>query len=180
MSRFLFWTIFQQKIVRANLDGSNAIVILEKDVTRIDVDEYEDRLYWGHSSGIGSCDLNGQDIRIMPNPSSYVQDVAIVGENVYYAAWDTKSIKVTSKLGTNSRQVAKMTSNIFYLALFGTQDPNQPPNPCENSQCSHLCSLITPRSYRCLCPDSQELDPNGKTCKLDWLQFLDLNLLFIF
>jgi len=169
----LFWSIYRSwspsKIVRANIDGTNATVISERPtVLGLDVDENDDRLYWTDHKNkeIGSCDLNGQHISMLPNIHTTASDVEIDGENFYFTNYQDKSVYSTTQRGLDSTLIVSLQERARRIALFGRRLSSPKPNPCEFNECDHLCILTSRSTYRCLCPDDEQLQDDGLACKM--------------
>lgn len=154
-------------MVQANLDGSNATILLEwPTVQGLELDELGNRLYWGSFAGIASVDLNLGDIRLLSGVQGIPRDIAMDNDNLYYTIHDRKDVHVISKLGSVSSSATQLTDYPHWnMALFGTRVSSPPPNPCENSECAHLYVLKSASSYGCVCADDEELNSDGKTCR---------------
>ncbi|KAG8234142.1 hypothetical protein J437_LFUL007508, partial [Ladona fulva] len=170
----LFWTDWgpNPKIERAEMDGSNRQSIIKESVfwpNGLTVDYTVDRIYWADAKHhvIESAGFDGSGRRkiiskSLPHPFA----ITIFEDAIYWTDWHTKSISMANKVtGSGFKTVH---SRLHFPMGIQSYHPQRQPtytNRCGNNSggCSHLC-LPNRLSYKCVCPETLRLLPDGHTC----------------
>ncbi|XP_070532341.1 low-density lipoprotein receptor-related protein 6-like isoform X2 [Ptychodera flava] len=175
---YLYWTDWGEynKIERANLDGTNRIVLTnQSDIgspAGVTLDHAQNILYWtdGEKNRIFSLDLNDEasvpqilaeveepllelfSLDLDPDFGFIVSD--LVGHHVLLVPFEGDSIFLQHLFEPNG--IA------FYNA---SRQPDQI-NTCANVECDHNC-VSHPSGGKCVCNYGHTLRDDGKTCQPD-------------
>ncbi|XP_046395098.1 low-density lipoprotein receptor-related protein 4-like [Ischnura elegans] len=170
----IFWTDWgpNPKIERAEMDGSDRRSVVTESLfwpNGLAVDYTVDRIYWADAKHhvIESANFDGTGRRkiiskSLPHPFS----LTIFEDAIYWTDWHTKSISMANKV-TGSGFKTVHSGLHFPMGIQSFHPQRQPlyTSRCGNNSggCSHLC-LPNRTSYRCVCPETLRLLPDGHTC----------------
>ncbi|KAL3266297.1 hypothetical protein HHI36_010477 [Cryptolaemus montrouzieri] len=166
----MFWSDWGKipKIEVAHMDGNSRSVLVKKDLqwpNGLAIDRPANRLYWndGKLNNIESCDLNGQDRRLILKDVPHPYGLVIVGNHMYWTDWQTQALHRAGKLrGTERRIIRGKLEGL--MDVRAVQSDNIAENACgsNNGGCSHLC-LRNPKSFSCSCPTGLLLAKNSSS-----------------
>ncbi|XP_074652666.1 sortilin-related receptor-like isoform X2 [Tubulanus polymorphus] len=187
---YMFWTDWSSRnpcIMKANLDGDNATVVIDKANVHwpngITVDDQTERIFWtdGYLKRIGSATINGRDIRfiaqgrwLIPHPYA----ITVFKDRVYWSDWTKRSIMSKNKygLGAVSTAVSGVGVVTDVKAVYHSRQYGASPCQKHNGGCSHIC-VGRPQmdqshgaNRTCLCPDSMShivLKDGNEQCRCD-------------
>ena len=155
--------------MRSGMDGSDPVEIIRGDYPAgIAIDYKSARLYWSdyQYGQVDSSDLEGRDRRtIIPQQGYGFWGIVVMGaDKIFWSALNPYTINTSRKTGLGVTLVHRESVLINHLAL-GTRENQSAArfNPCDKSRCSHICAL-TPKSFRCVCPNGMRLDSDQRTC----------------
>lgn len=102
--RYLYWTDWgsNAKIERANLDGTNRIVLVNTSLVwpnGIAIDYVERKLYWGDAGTdkISYIGLDGTNRQVLLNDLPHVFGVSILGDDIYWTDWQLREVYRANK-----------------------------------------------------------------------------------
>uniref|UniRef100_A0A3B4ZVL7 Very low-density lipoprotein receptor-like n=1 Tax=Stegastes partitus TaxID=144197 RepID=A0A3B4ZVL7_9TELE len=169
----MFWTEIGNavKIERAGMDGSDRRAVVNSSLGwpgGVTVDTISDRVYWTDERlrAIGSTTLDGDDIRILQmkettNPFS----VAVFNDVLYWSDAKKRVVQAAQKNSGKNRQVLlKRPRQPFAVKIIHPMLQMSTENPCDKTDCSHLCVLAPGPSAVCKCPSGLLLAEDGMTC----------------
>ena len=168
-----FTNTYQGAIYKANMDGSNVTEVVTGlvDPNELVIDFEASRLYWSEYYALRSSYLNGTDIRtVLEGYKTW--GVAVHGDRLYFSTQTDQSVVSVNKLnGSDLRTEFTVPSTVFGITVADMSSQPQPrSSPCADQPCSHICTLTSSTSFRCLCPKNMEISEDGHTCqsKLVW------------
>ena len=159
--------------MKATMDGSSVYTLFDytNNATGITVDQDAARIYWAENGSIFSSDLDGNDYTrvVSLDTSTPAWGIDVLGDQVY---WSNEGSAIFSadkgNVSVNGTEVLAGRVNEYYPFLSIVSTSNQPvnrQNDCAFTPCTDIC-VLTPDSYKCLCPLGHSLDPvDGTTCK---------------
>lgn len=166
----LFWTDWgtHPMVARASMNGTyNQPIITENIVwpNGLTLDWPNNRLYWidAKLQSIDSSKLDGSDRRrVIEKISNHPYGIAVFQDKLFWSDWEARCIQSCDKFtGKN----AVHESMIYDLEIFHSALQPSANNPCQDTQCSHLCLLNSNNSHSCECPIHFELSVNKHKCK---------------
>lgn len=160
-------------IERADLAGENrkTIITSVSKVPDIVVDTEEERIYWidiGRNA-LETAKYDGTDRRLVRRSTNIY--IMMSGLTLY------KDVVCLTKFQENEVLcLDKRSGSVVWSTTFATQQPwsvevydkdlqKRVPHECEKKGCSQFCAN-TPTGAKCLCKEGQELDTDGKSCKV--------------
>ncbi|XP_052233167.1 low-density lipoprotein receptor-related protein 4-like [Dreissena polymorpha] len=177
---YLFWTDFGTTpavLKRAHTDGTNIVALYTSMVwpNGIAIDRSASVLYVtdGKKNIIYRCGYEANTcVQYFSDPGSQLMDIKLLGNYLYYTAWN--KVYITRLHKTNSNDTAKFANNaelgrLDAISLYSSNFlPTNVQSQCSsnNKSCSTFCHP-TPNSFTCGCPDGEQLLPDGKTCTSD-------------
>ena len=182
---WMFWSDWGDSphIGRANMDGSDPIVIIDKDLgwpNAIAVAYDTQELFFGDAREdyIAVSDLDGNNIRVIlsrgDNPMARLNHIfalSVFEDYVYWTDWETKSIERCHKYsGKKASTLLTAIHRPMDLAVYHPfRQPSLDINPCENNGgCHGLCLLRNNNGSLgsvCACPENFLLAEDGISCK---------------
>lgn len=172
MYRLMFWTDwgYVAKIERANMDGSDRVVIVNTSITwpnGITIDYERDLIYWvdagNLSRAIEYCDFNGNNRTVLIKEMLlHPFGITLFENHIYWTDWDTDKVERADKLDGKNRIVVH--GNLGKLMEVTVVHNDRPAgmlsnnahhddtcmisflvttNPCtrNNGGCSYMCLL---------------------------------------
>ncbi len=113
--RMMYWITFQERLERANLDGTARTVLLEDlpGPRDVEFDERSDKLYWADRRGIMRAERDGRNPQVVFDRSegSYLGAIAIdsVAGALYWVGGNGEKIFCADLDGGNTREVVSDT-----------------------------------------------------------------------
>ncbi|KAF7245366.1 Low-density lipoprotein receptor-related protein 5 [Varanus komodoensis] len=168
---FMYWTEWggKPKIVRAYMDGSNSITLVDKVGRANDLTiDYEDqRLYWTDldTSMIESSNMLGQERKIIADDLPHPFGLTQYSDFIYWTDWNLHSIERADKTnGRNRTLIQERLDYVMDILVFHSSRQDGL-NECvqNNGHCGQLC-LAIPNGYKCGCASHYTLDPNSRNC----------------
>lgn len=176
-------------IIRATMDGKNAVVLVDNSVNLITiaVDPEAERLYWsdGELRTISSCDFAGTDARTLVT-SVEATAMSVYGDHLYFVDGSSRRQpgtvarvdKTSGRLNASIRARVAGLTDIY--AVRPADHPESRDHPCKKSGCSHICFAAMPRQppppagdssgaggyvEQCACPVGLDLGMDLRTCE---------------
>ncbi|XP_071957146.1 low-density lipoprotein receptor-related protein 2-like [Antedon mediterranea] len=174
----LFWSDCGKvpKIEKSNLDGTNRTELITTDITSpngLSVDYSDDRLYWtdvdGEFSKVESCDFNGANRRILfrkTRSTSEFFKLKVHKDYVYITDWNLKLWCIHKASGQVYFSL-NLQSRPYGVTIYGDDSQVNQKSPCLSNPCSQVCTSADNGEYRCVCRESFNILPDGKTCQRD-------------
>ncbi|XP_017769836.1 PREDICTED: low-density lipoprotein receptor-related protein 4 [Nicrophorus vespilloides] len=171
----MFWSDWgtKAKIESAEMDGSNRKTLISTKLVwpnGLGVDHQENRLYWtdGKQKTIESCDLQGNDRRLIIDDAPHPYGLVIAGDHMYWTDWQTQSLHRADKgSGTNRTIISERLKGLMTVVHVKEDDAaSLPIDICgaDNGGCSHLC-LRNALGFSCACPTGiQFMNNSRKIC----------------
>ena len=151
--RNMYWACWPDKIMRAQMDGSDAGQVLtgRNHPTGITIDYGASNMYWTEYGGIFASKLDGTNVRVemtllFRDPSG----IAVYMDQIYWGGNGSKKLQRTSISKSyfwNTYNVGG--HNVGQLTTTKWNFPITRPNHCDSHSCDHIC-LLTISSFRCL------------------------------
>ncbi|XP_029103120.1 low-density lipoprotein receptor-related protein 1B-like isoform X3 [Scleropages formosus] len=171
---YIFWIDCCEypHIGRAGMDGSNHVVIVDKEIyspTALTIDFTNKRLYWADENHILFVNMDGsQRHKVANGEVRSVMGLTLFEDYIYWTDGKSKSLNRAHKTSGDKRE--ELLSS--WQAITGVKvyhpfrQPDVPKHQCQvtNGGCSHLCLLSPGSSYRCACPTNFYLASDNKTC----------------
>ncbi|VDL66454.1 unnamed protein product, partial [Nippostrongylus brasiliensis] len=164
------------KVARANLDGTNALVIASNDLTELDhisLDITNQRVYFTEAKAgrISSVTYDGQDRHyILNDPGKQPNGIAFFSDRLFYADSAFDSIDVATIVGDGQppqfTHFKKEIENLVNIKVLQPR-PSSISHPCrtDNGNCKHICVPQQFSQHTCMCATGYTKD--GMTsCKL--------------
>ena len=182
---WMFWSDWGDKphIGRANMDGTNPLVIIEKDLgwpNAIAVAYDTQELFFGDAREdyIAVSDLSGNNIKVIlsrgENPMARLNHIfalSVFEDYVYWSDWETKSIERCHKYsGEKCSTLLSAIHRPMDLAVYHPfRQPSLDLNPCQNNGGCHGLCLLRENNGRvdsvCGCPEDFILAEDGISCQ---------------
>ena len=181
---WMFWSDWGDTphIGRANMDGSDPVVIIEKDLgwpNALAVAYDTEELFFGDAREdyIAVSDLEGKNIRVIlsrgDNPMARLHHIfalSVFEDYVYWTDWETKSIERCHKY--SGKKASTLLTAIHRPMDLAVHHPFRQPslltNPCQNNGgCHGLCLLRNNNGTLdsvCGCPENFLLAEDGISC----------------
>ena len=167
------------RIIRANMDGSNVIALVSDTVYKaagVSVDLITQRVYWSDVllDYIESVDYEGNNRQsivrgntVVPAPTR----ITLFERRVFWTDSNKNGVYSVDKFNSSDvKTIYHMPTNGKGLkAIKAVHDLLQPSveNPCKKAHCQHMC-LVTATSaglgYKCACKLGYKLSPNRQDC----------------
>ncbi|KAK0099194.1 hypothetical protein PV326_000031 [Microctonus aethiopoides] len=172
---WMFWTDWNEKrpkIERSDLDGSERMLLVTKDITwpnGIALDLDRKKVYWcdAKMDKIEVCNMDGTDRReVITDNLPHLFGLSLLGDYLYWTDWQRRSIDRAHKLtGADREEIVYQLPNVMGVkAIHLGNVPGT--NPCANNNggCNHLCLNKPGNNYVCACQIGYELKKDQKTC----------------
>ncbi|CAG9854879.1 unnamed protein product [Phyllotreta striolata] len=178
----MFWSQWGEraKIERANMDGTNRLIIANTNLTYpngLAVDHLSNKIYWV-DGGIGRIEfatLDGSNRKVLLGEGSVKHPFGldIFGNYVYWTDWKTQSIERANKFTGQNRTVLTTNMNDLMDVRVFHRNRKYFKHSCSmnNGGCSHLC-LLKAKGHSCGCPTGITLGKDGKTCEKGPVNYL--------
>ncbi|XP_033011997.1 low-density lipoprotein receptor-related protein 5 isoform X1 [Lacerta agilis] len=168
---YMYWTEWggKPKIVRAYMDGTNSITLVDKVGRANDLTiDYEDqRLYWTDldTSMIESSNMLGQEREIIADDLPHPFGLTQYSDFIYWTDWNLHSIERADKTNGRNRTLIQGRLDFVMDILVFHSSRQDGFNDCvqNNGHCGQLC-LAVPSGYTCGCASHYTLDPNSRNC----------------
>ncbi|XP_020639840.3 low-density lipoprotein receptor-related protein 5 [Pogona vitticeps] len=168
---YMYWTEWggKPKIVRAYMDGTNSITLVDKVGRANDLTiDYEDqRLYWTDldTSMIESSNMLGQEREIIADDLPHPFGLTQYSDFIYWTDWNLHSIERADKTNGRNRTLIQGRLDFVMDILVFHSSRQDGFNECvqNNGHCGQLC-LAIPNSYICGCASHYTLDPISRNC----------------
>lgn len=161
-------------IMVADMSGENVKVLVDTHIdnpTGLAIDYYlEGRLFWCDEkmNTIESVRPDGSDRqKITHNFLVHPFKIDIFESSIFWFTQQDGSIHKMDKFGRGSSMTLVQNLDLAEdIKVFNSlKYTNDVANPCENSNCSHLCLLKPNNDYECACPDNTYFVNNDmRTC----------------
>lgn len=172
---WLFWSDWYEKspkIERANLDGSERVVLVRDDLgwpNGITLDLSGNKLYWcdARNDKIEYTTLNGKDRQVLISEDlPHVFGFTLMGDYLYWTDWQRRKIERAHKATGGQREtILDQMPNVMGLKAINL---NAKPvtNPCSlrNGDCSQFCFYRHNKTKVCACELGYELTNDHMTC----------------
>uniref|UniRef100_A0A8D0C3T4 Low-density lipoprotein receptor-related protein n=1 Tax=Salvator merianae TaxID=96440 RepID=A0A8D0C3T4_SALMN len=168
---YMYWTEWggKPKIVRAYMDGTNSITLVDKVGRANDLTiDYEDqRLYWTDldTSMIESSNMLGQEREIIADDLPHPFGLTQYSDFIYWTDWNLHSIERADKTNGRNRTLIQGRLDFVMDILVFHSSRQDGFNDCvqNNGHCGQLC-LAVPNGYTCGCASHYVLDPSSRNC----------------
>lgn len=178
---YLYWTQHgandaqNTSVCRANLDGSNAQVLIRPPQVlkphSLAIDYVSGRMYWFDTviNNIGSCDLNGDDYHSdLKFNDEFISGISVLNDIIYWLqSSNDENHNRTTLMVYNLRTKTKSsllssTRWLRNLHVYGAESQTGT-NLCndESHDCTHVCVGSPGGEFRCLCPDGMTMTDSG-------------------
>ena len=160
--RQMYWTCWPDKIMRAQMDGSEVAQVLSgrDHPVGITIDFDESRLFWAEYGAhmIYSSALDGSDISVVASsetdsvvhvPGTYPWGIAVHNQDVYWGNFHGRSLQRCSKKGGSVETLLTEQGHIQQLTTTRWNFTVTRQNDCEDKNCGRIC-VLTASSYRCV------------------------------
>ncbi|KAJ1370489.1 Exosome complex protein [Parelaphostrongylus tenuis] len=150
------------KVARANLDGSNALVIASNDLAELDhiaLDVTNQRVYFSEAKAgrISSVTYDGQDRHyILNDAGKQPSGLAFFSDRLFYADSAFDSIDVATVIGDGQppqfTHFKKDVENLVNIKVLQPR-PSSISHPCRtnNGNCKHICVPQQFSQHKCIC-----------------------------
>ncbi|CAI4230259.1 unnamed protein product [Auanema sp. JU1783] len=150
------------KVARANLDGTNPLVIASNDLTELDhiaLDPTGSRVYFSEAKAgrISSVSYDGQDRHyVLNDPGRQPNGLAFFSDRLFYADSAFDSIEVATITGDGRpptfEHFKKDVENLVNIKVLQPR-PSSLTHPCrtDNGNCEHICIAQQFSQHTCLC-----------------------------
>uniref|UniRef100_A0AC35U3P2 EGF-like domain-containing protein n=1 Tax=Rhabditophanes sp. KR3021 TaxID=114890 RepID=A0AC35U3P2_9BILA len=178
---FIFWLdrgngAIPPKVARADMDGKNALVIVNNDISELDhiaLDTSGERIFYTESKAgrITSVSYDGQDRKyILNDAGKQPKAIAFVNSKLLYSdsAFDKILISDFEHNGLNIifKDFRTNIENLNNLkGIKSTKSATTHPCRTNNGNCQHLCIPRQFAQYTCACSSGYVLD-GSNTCKV--------------
>lgn len=148
---WMFWTDWNEKrpkIERSNLDGSERVLLITKDVVwpnGIALDLERKKIYWcdAKTDRIEVSNMDGTDRReVITDNLPHLFGLSLLGDYLYWTDWQRRSIDRAHKLTGGDREtIVDQMPNVMGIKAVHLGQKNTNTSPCarDNGGCSHLC-----------------------------------------
>jgi len=172
----MFWSDWNEKrpkIERSNLDGTDRIQIVTKDIVwpnGIALDLERMKIYWcdAKTDKIEVSNMDGSNRReVITDNLPHLFGLTLLGDYLYWTDWQRRSIDRAHKLTGGDREVIiDQVPNVMGLKAVHLGQIITSNSSCayNNGGCSHLCFNKPDNTYICSCQIGYELTKDGKTC----------------
>ncbi|XP_063870396.1 vitellogenin receptor-like isoform X3 [Scylla paramamosain] len=174
LNRYMYWSDVKDGTIRkAGMDGTNHDVVVMNGVVwpnAMALDLPAGRLYWldANTDQAFSVKLDGTEQKSLQHAVIHHPFAMVLWEDrLYWTDWSEKVISSCVKRdGRHGKTVLKGFTMYFGLVLFHPAMMEDISNPCQYSNCSHMCLLSPhPPGYACACPSGiMELSLDRHTC----------------
>ncbi|KAI6241467.1 EGF-like domain-containing protein [Aphelenchoides fujianensis] len=167
-----------RKVVRADLDGGNPLVIVRNDLSELDhiaLDTVGRRVYYSEAKAgrISSVAYDGADWHYVLNDGGkQPSGVAFFNNRLYYAdtAFDKILVADVSSGGEQPLEFGDFKKNIEQLVNIKILNPHHAnSHPCQtnNGNCEHLCIPEQYSHFHCRCASGYTLQGSTKCVIID-------------
>ncbi|KAH7701212.1 very low-density lipoprotein receptor, partial [Aphelenchoides avenae] len=167
-----------RKVARAELDGKNALVVVNTDLTELDhiaLDTLNQRIYFTEAKAgrITSVSYDGQDKHyVLNNPAKQPRGVAFFSNKLFYADSAFDNVEVGEIHGDGQTpDFIDFKKNVEQLVNIKVLRPvpNENPHPCHvnNANCEHLCIPRQFSQYTCMCGSGYSLEGETRCVLFD-------------
>ncbi|XP_050299730.1 low-density lipoprotein receptor-related protein 6 [Anthonomus grandis grandis] len=172
---WLFWSDWNEKdpkIERANLDGSERVFVVHKDLgwpNGVTLDLINEKIYWcdAKSDKIEYANFDGSKRRILitenlPHPFGF----SLMGDYLYWTDWQRRTIDRAQKdTGSNRLSIVDNMESVMGVKAINL-GPTSGWNPCKdnNGNCSQLCLHRFNKTRVCACEIDFELAKDRQNC----------------
>ncbi|XP_042302506.1 low-density lipoprotein receptor-related protein 5 isoform X1 [Sceloporus undulatus] len=168
---YMYWTEWggKPKIVRAYMDGSNSITLVDKlgRANDLTIDYEDQRLYWTDldTSMIQSSNMLGQEREIIADDLPHPFGLTQYSNFIYWTDWNLHSIERADKTNGMNRTLIQGHLDFVMDILVFHSSRQDGFNECvqNNGHCGQLC-LAIPNGYRCGCASHYTLEANSRNC----------------
>ncbi|XP_034272652.1 low-density lipoprotein receptor-related protein 5 [Pantherophis guttatus] len=168
---YMYWTEWggKPKIVRAYMDGTNSIMLVDKvgRANDLTIDYKDQRLYWTDldTSMIESSNMLGQEREIIADDLPHPFGLTQYSDFIYWTDWNLHSIERADKTNGRNRTIIQNRLDFVMDILVFHSSRQDGFNECaqNNGHCGQLC-LAIPNGYRCGCASHYTLDPKTRNC----------------
>ncbi|XP_047139272.1 low-density lipoprotein receptor-related protein 1 isoform X1 [Hydra vulgaris] len=169
---YLFYTDWfaPAKIGRANLDGTNHVILVNlTDLiwpNGLALDYDENKVYWTDAKidRIESMDFDGRNRVVVIANTQHSFGLALDDTYIYWTDWLSKEILRAKKNNISDVNVLRNSySGLMEIQIYNrkVQKGN---NICAVAKCEQLCLLRPNNSYICACGFNYTLMKDGKSC----------------
>nr|AHN48901.1 vitellogenin receptor [Panonychus citri] len=179
-NRVMFWSSWSAshstsdgRIEKADLDGRNRQKIIAFNLNSpsgLTVDPVMKMIYWVDTKQqeMYSCNFKGKNIhRLLDYSLLKPLSIGVFEDYIYWANTGADNLMKCNKF-TGKARVIVHRGNIkaHAMKIFHEVLQRAEPNPCENSNCSHICLLRNNvnNTYTCSCPFNYRLNKDNHTC----------------
>lgn len=154
----------------AGMDGAEPRALVSTDLhwpNGLALDWPNERLYWADAKRelIESSKLDGSDRReVIAESTKHPYGLAVFNDRIYWSDWDSKNIQACDKFTGKNREILARDNVIYGVHVYHAHMDRALPNPCRDSQCSHICMLNMNNSYTCACPVDMKLKVDRHAC----------------
>ncbi|XP_044749919.1 low-density lipoprotein receptor-related protein 6 [Coccinella septempunctata] len=170
---WLFWSDWSDrkpKIERANLDGTERIMIVSKDLVwpnGVTLDIEAKKIYWcdAKEDKIEFANMDGTERRVLINTDvPHVFGLSLLGDYLYWTDWERRAIDRAHKDLGNREIIVDQLPNVMGLKVVNLKTKIGF-NFCKinNGNCSQIC-LPKKGGRVCACQIDYELDAGGTNC----------------
>ncbi|RCN53216.1 Low-density lipoprotein receptor domain class A [Ancylostoma caninum] len=164
------------KVARANLDGTNVLVIASNDLSELDhiaIDTTNQRVYFteGKAGRITSVTYDGQDRHyVLNDPGKQPNGVAFFSDRLFYSDSAFDSIDVATIVGDGQpphfTHFKKDIENLVNIKVLQPR-ASSVSHPCrtDNGNCKHICVPQQFSQHTCICATGYMKD-GPTSCKL--------------
>uniref|UniRef100_A0A158P9R2 EGF-like domain-containing protein n=1 Tax=Angiostrongylus cantonensis TaxID=6313 RepID=A0A158P9R2_ANGCA len=150
------------KVARANLDGTNALVIASNDLSELDhiaLDITNQRVYFSEAKAgrISTVTYDGQDRHYVLNDAGKQPNgLAFFSDRLFYADSAFDSIDVATVIGDGQppqfTHFKKDVENLVNIKVLQPR-PSSVNHPCrtDNGNCKHICIPQQFSQHKCIC-----------------------------
>ncbi|XP_048340184.1 low-density lipoprotein receptor-related protein 5 isoform X2 [Sphaerodactylus townsendi] len=168
---YMYWTEWggKPKIVRAYMDGTNSITLVDKvgRANDLTIDYEDERLYWTDldTSMIESSNMLGTEREIIADDLPHPFGLTQYSDFIYWTDWNLHSIERADKTNGRNRTLIQGRLDFVMDILVFHSSRQDGLNDCmqNNGHCGQLC-LAIPNGYRCGCASHYTLEPNCQNC----------------
>ncbi|XP_075422854.1 low-density lipoprotein receptor-related protein 5 isoform X1 [Ascaphus truei] len=168
---YMYWTEWggKPRIVRAYLDGTNSITLVDKvgRANDLTIDYADQRVYWTDldTAMIESSNMLGHEREIFADDLPHPFGLTQYSDFIYWTDWNLHSIERADKVHGKNRTLIQGQLDFVMDILVFHSSRQDGLNDCmqNNGHCAQLC-LAVPNGCRCSCSSHYTLDSNNRNC----------------
>ncbi|XP_055918086.1 low-density lipoprotein receptor-related protein 1 isoform X3 [Eupeodes corollae] len=184
----IFYADWSPSLSRANLDGTNQIVIVSTAIyypNRVTLDLANEHVYWIdiYKDFIERVDYNGNNRWAMKKTSDTIialksiHAVEIFEDTVYIAPWADNFIISMNKFTLKAEQMVQDVKKPYDFRIFHRQKQPEVAHPCRenNGNCSQICVPLWKKMFatvQCMCSPGYKLVKKTKCVLVEYENIL--------